>query len=105
MKYETFSFSIDEYAGALTENSHNTFAYLARNGVITEEQYEDLTSRLVIVPVRNHKSFGQRILERFFTKDSTDNTFVFVLADIGDNAIKKQAVPKGKSKPKLEVVE
>ena len=105
MKYEAFNFNIDEYAGALTENAHNAFAYLARNGVITEKQYEDLTSRLVVVPIRNHKSFGQRILEKFFAKESSENSFVFILVDVESHKPATATMPKGKSKPKLEVVE
>lgn len=84
MNYEQFSFSTDEYGRILTGQSHQTLYWLNRNGYLNNEQTEDLLSRMVVVPIRNHKGFGQRLLERFFNKKSQENTFVFPITLLED---------------------
>jgi len=77
MKYEEFSFSVDEYGAVLTEHSHQTLYWLNRNGYLSNEDTEMLLSRLVTVPIRNRPSLGHRLLQRFFNKDSKENSHVF----------------------------
>ena len=94
MKIEQFSFSVDEYTSTLTEQSHQTLYWLNRNGYLDNEQTEDLLSRLIVVPIRNHKNFGQRILERFFNKKSEENSFVFPITLLEDRGSYEQDTDK-----------
>lgn len=98
---EHFSFTTEEYSAGLTEQSHQTLYWLNRNGYLNNEQTIDLCSRLIVVPIRNHKNFGQRILERFFTKQSTSNSYVFPLTLLEDVV---SANVDGDGKPNLKVV-
>lgn len=77
MKVESFNFSIDEYSTELTCHSHQTIYWLNRNGYLNGEQTVDLVSRMVVVPVRNNKKFGQRLLDRLFNRESDERDFVF----------------------------
>lgn len=81
---ESFSFSVDEYGRTLTGQSHLTLYWLNRQGYLNNEQTEDLLSRMVVVPIRNHKGFGQRLLERFFNKKSEENSYVFPITLLED---------------------
>ena len=81
---ESFTFSIDEYGRTLTGQSHQTLQWLNRQGYLNNEQTEDLLSRMVVVPIRNNPSFGQRLLERFFNKKSEDNSYVFPITLLED---------------------
>lgn len=101
MNYEAFSFSTDEYVMTLTEQSHQTLYWLNRNGYLDNEVTEDLLSRMVVVPIRNRKTFGQRLLNRFFNKDSQDNSFVFPITLLED--VMKYDDSKD-DKPTLKVV-
>ena len=98
---EQFSFTTDEYSAGLTEQSHQTLYWLNRNGYLSAEQTIDLCGRLIVVPIRNHKNFGQRILERFFGKDSHKNSYVFPLTLLED--VYSDSVDSG-GKPNLKVV-
>ena len=100
MNTEYFSFSIDEYGRTLTEQSHQTLYWLNRNGYINNEQTEDLLSRMIVVPIRNHKSFGERLLERFFNKKSEDNSYVFPITLLEDVSQREQ----NNNKPNLTVI-
>lgn len=84
MKIEHFSFSTDEYTATLTDQSHQTLYWLNRNGYLNDDSTSELLSRMVVVPIRNHKNFGQRILTRFFGKNSQDNSFVFPITLLED---------------------
>jgi hypothetical protein len=55
---------------------------------------------MIVVPVRNNKRFGQRLLERFFNKKSTDATYVFPITLLEEHSNK--AVTN--DKPTLTVV-
>jgi hypothetical protein len=77
MNYEQFSYSPQDYGTELTANAHQVLYWLNRNGYLDADDTVDLASRMIVVPVRNNKRFGQRLLERFFNKKSTDATYVF----------------------------
>lgn len=77
MNYEQFSYSPEEYGTELTANAHQVLYWLNRNGYLENDDTIELASRMIVVPVRNNKRFGQRLLERFFNKKSTESTFVF----------------------------
>ena len=97
-----FSHSITDYAGALTENTHRTLDWLVNNKYITKAQWEELTSSIIVVPIQNKKTFGQKILARFFGNDRDDDegrwVFPIVRVDNYDNT------PTPKGKPKLAIV-
>ncbi len=101
MNYEAFTYSADEYGIRLTEQSHQTLYWLNRNGYLNDEDTEELLSRMIVVPVRNHKSFGQRLLERFFGSDAADNSYVFPITLLDDV---RQHFDDTDDKPKLTVV-
>lgn len=80
MKIETGTIYMDvpELAGRLTNQVHVTLEYLYNDGYLTVEQYDDLTARLVVCPVRNKpKWFGERILNRWWGKEDNENMWVF----------------------------
>jgi hypothetical protein len=107
-KIESFRFSIDEHAGQLTEQTHQTIYWLFRHGYLNEATTNDLLSRMVVVPIRNHKWFGRRILERYFgvEDDSNENSFVFPITLLERSIPLDTAPPEPKKgKPKLKVVE
>lgn len=100
--YESFSFGIDEYAGTLTGHSHQTLMWLHRHGYLDAEQTDMLLSRMVVVPIRNTPKFGERLLNRFFGRDSGENAYVFPITLV-DDEYEQEAPQKGK--PNLTVVE
>lgn len=102
MRYESFNHTVDDYAAELTGHSHQTLMWLHRHGYLDAEDTEELLSRMVVVPIRNSPKFGQRLLNRFFNRDSGDNSFSFpiTLVDIEY----EQEEPR-KGKPDLKVVE
>ncbi len=102
MNYEAFTFSIDEYGISLTEQSHQTLYWLNRNGYLTNEVTEELLSRMIVVPIRNKKSFGERLLARFFNKDSAENSYVFPITLVDD--VYNQHSDGSEGKPHLKVV-
>lgn len=103
MKIETFSFSPFEYGAELTAQCHQTLYWLNRNGYLSNEDTIELTERMVVAPVKNQKKFGQRILERFFNKESDDNCYVFpiTLIESKENFFEPDT---GNDKPNLTVV-
>ena len=101
MNYEAFSFSTEEYGSQLTEQSHQTLYWLNRNGYLTNEDTDELLSRMVVVPIRNHKNFGQRLLNRFFGKESQSNSFVFPITLLEDVVKQHDSTD---DKPTLKVV-
>jgi len=105
MKFESFTYTVDEYAGVMTENTHSTLRYLHRHGYLTTDQLEDLSSRLIVTPIRNRKTFGQRVLSRFFAKDSEENLFVFPIVSLDPIVENEIDTPSSRRRPKLELVE
>lgn len=101
MRYETFTHTVDDYAAELTGHSHQTLYWLHRHGYLDAEDTAELLSRMVVVPIRNNPKFGERILGRFFGRDSTDNSFSFPITLV--DAIDNEEVPS-KGKPNLTVV-
>ena len=81
---ESFSFGIDEYGSELTQHSHQTLLWLNRNGYLSKEDTENLLSRMIVTPVRNRPRMGQRLLARFFGKDSAENSYVFPITLLED---------------------
>lgn len=102
MNYESFSFSIDEYASELATQSHQTLYWLNRNGYLSNEATEDLLSRMIVTPVRNRPRLGRRLLERFFNKESQENSYVFPITLIDD--VYEHDKSSGGEKPSLRVV-
>jgi len=101
---ENMIFTVPEYAGNLTEQTRATLEYLVKNKYLTAEQYNDLTSRLVVATIKNEKSFGKRLLERFFGEDASTNLYVFPLVSV-DHPIATNDTPSRKGKPKLQLID
>lgn len=99
---ETFNFGIDEYGSELTQQSHQTLHWLNRNGYLSNEDTEDLVSRMIVTPIRNRPRLGQRLLARFFNKESADNSYVFPITLVDD--VYAQKNNGGEDKPTLKVV-
>lgn len=104
MKYESFNHSIDDYAAELTSQSHQTLLWLHRHGYLDDEDAEELLGRMVVVPIRNSPKFGQRLLARFFGRDSGDNSFSFPITLVDAEEQEEDEAPQ-KGKPNLTVVE
>jgi hypothetical protein len=100
--YQSFSHSPTEYAAALTNQTHVTLGWLVNRNYITEEAYEELVSTLIVANVQHHKSWGQKVIEHLFSKESTDDAWVFPLVLV-DKFVKQDKLPKP-TKPKLEIV-
>ena len=96
-------FTVAEYAGKLTEQSRITLEYLVKNKYLTAEQYDDLSSRLVVATIKNEKTFGKRLLERFFGKDENTNLYVFPIVSI--DPIATNDTPSRNGKPKLKLID
>ena len=97
-------FTVHEYAGNLTAQTHITLEYLVKNKYLTVEQCNDLSSRLVVATIQNEKSFGKRLLERFFGKDD-DNTNRYVFPLVSVDPIVTDETPSHKGKPKLKLID
>lgn len=100
---EYFSFTPTEYGGNLTAHTHQTIYWLNRNGYLTNEQTEDLVSRMIVTPIRNNKSFGRRLLNRFFNKDASESVFAFPISLLDDTILGVDDEPES-DKPTLKVV-
>ena len=103
MNYEAFSFSVEEYGSELTHQSHLTLYWLNRNGYLNNEDTEDLVSRMIVSTVPYHPRLGQRLLARFFNKESAENSYVFPITLVED-CYNNTATTDGDDKPKLKVV-
>ena len=99
---EHFSFEIDEYASELATQSHLTLYWLNRNGYLSDEDTVELLSRMIVTPIRNRPRLGQRLLARFFNKESKENSYVFPITLV-DDCYENQPIDGG-SKPNLKVV-
>ena len=79
----TMSLSVSEMAARLTGQVNQTLEYLYNDGYLTVEQYDDLSARLVVCPVRNKpKWFSARILNRFFGEKDSENSWSFPITSI-----------------------
>lgn len=99
---ESFSFGVDEYGSQLTAHSHQTLHWLNRNGYLSNEDTEELLGRMIVTPIRNRPRLGQRLLERFFGKDSEENSYVFPITLVDDTYAQRN--DSDDSKPNLTVV-
>lgn len=104
MKHDIFNFSVDEYSMELTNQTHQTLYWLNRNGYLDAEQTINLLEKMVVVPVRNHRKFGSYILERFFNKKTSENSFVFPITLLEDKSNFDSYDKTTPSKPQLKVV-
>ena len=66
MKLERFEYTPSELAVTLTDTVHRSFHYLKERDIITEEQYDDLVSQVIVSPLPNKSGMGQKIREFFF---------------------------------------
>ena len=98
--YESFTHTPAEYAGALTNQTHATLDWLVNNKYITSEQWNKLTGTLVVTAIQNNKTWGTKLLERFF-KEAESNTYAFPIAQLDAYVATTTAKP---TKPKLEIV-
>lgn len=103
-KFETFSYTPIELAESMTNTVHETLKYLYSKDYITEQEFQHLYSTLAVYAMPNRKGFGQRLRERFFGRDESDNAFAFPIVEIDTRYKNTEPKTKGK-KPKLNVVE
>lgn len=75
-KTTIMQYTVDEFAAQLTLHTQQTLNYLARHDYISKELYDQLTGSLVVVPIRNKRTFGRRLLDRFFGRGETDPSAV-----------------------------
>ena len=85
MNIQTFNFSVEEYGTELTAQTHQVLYWLNRNGYLTNEDTVDLAERMVVTPIRNNKKFGRRLLDRFFSKEKTEDYYVFPITLLEDS--------------------
>ena len=82
MKAEYFSFDVTEYCAALTHQHQQTLGYLLGKGYITNEQYDEVIESTVVTTMRPNKHFGRRLIEKFFRKGATEDSYIFMIAEI-----------------------
>lgn len=102
ISYETFTLSTHQYAAELTSQSHQTLYWLNRQGYLSNEDTTELLKRMIVVPIKNQPKFGQRLIERFFGKDSDENSYVFPITLLEDGLTQLET-PTG-DKPNLKVI-
>ena len=107
MQYQSFSYTPTELAESLTSASHDTLNWLYRNKYITQEQYNEVSNRIVVMAIPNKKGFGKRLLERFFGATEDDNVWVFPIVEVDPyyNNYPPTPKPAPKKKPTLKVVD
>ena len=108
--YQSFSYGPTELAEQMTSATHDTLAYLWKNKYITTEQYNELSSKLMVMAVPNKKGFGRKLLDYFFGESTDENAWVFPIVEVATHyksatPDKPKNVTRLKTKPKLEVVE
>lgn len=108
--YQSFSYSPTDLAEQMSAATHDTLAYLWKNKYITTEQYNELSSKLMVMAVPNKKGFGKKLLEYFFGDNKEENSWVFPIVEVATHyksatPEKPKNVTKLNSKPKLEVVD
>jgi hypothetical protein len=108
--YHSFSYTPIELAEQMTRATHDTLVYLLKSKHITNEQYNELSGKLIVMAVPNSKGFGKRLLEYFFGDNKEENSWVFPIVEVATHyrpatPEKPKNVTKLNSKPKLEIVE
>lgn len=104
MNIESFNFSVEGYSTELTNQSHQTVYWLHTHGYLNNEQTIDLLERMIVVPIRNNKKFGSYLLERFFGKTSSDNSFVFPITLLDEKSNFDGSYKTTPGKPQLKIV-
>ena len=82
MKTEYFSFDVTEYCAALTAQHQQTLGYLLGKGFITADQYDEVMENTMVTTMRPNKRFGRRLIEKFFRKDATEDSYTFMIVEI-----------------------
>ena len=98
METSTIYMDVPELAGRLTNQVHQTLEYLYNDGYLTVEQYDDLSSRLVVCSVRNKpKWFGEKLLNRWWGKQEEDNEnlWVFPITSMQKPDIHNEVIEEG----------
>lgn len=109
--YQSFSYSPTDLAEQLSGATQDTLAYLLKNKYITNEQYNELAGKLVVMAVPNKRGFGRKLLDYWFgTDNEEENAWVFPIVEVSNHyrpatPEKPKNVTKLKTKPKLEIVE
>ena len=105
--YEGFSYSPTELAEMKTASMHDGMSWLLANKHITEDTYNEVTSKLVVMAVPNKKGFGQKIKQYLFGDDPSESVWTFPIVEMSQHYAPQvdDKVTKLKTKPKLEVVE
>ena len=103
MSYGMINQDVDDYAASMTAQTHQTLAWLNRNGYLDNEDTEMLLSRMVVVPIRNSPKFGQRLLARFFGCDDSPNTVNFPIVLLEEHTFDPPEKPAS-GRPHLEVI-
>ena len=101
-----FNFTPEELAEQLTISLHHGFVWQRNNGYITDEQYEELTSLVVVMPIPNKPGFGKRVLNRLFGKEAPADWWVFPIMEVPSLYSQEDPAPASTtpSKPKLTIV-
>lgn len=82
MKFESFTYQPHELAAQFTQCTHQTLYWLYRNNYLSEQDYIDLESRLIVTPVKNEPFWGKRLLARFFDKNAGPDAYQFPIASL-----------------------
>jgi len=107
--YQSFSYSPTDLAEQLSGATQDTLSYLLKNKYITNEQYNELAGKLVVMAVPNKRGFGRKLLDYWFGDSAEENAWVFPIVEVSSHyrpagSDKPKNVTKLKTKPKLEVV-
>lgn len=107
--YQSFTYSPTDLAEQLTGATHDTLSWLVKHQYLTQEQYNELSDRIVVMAVPNKKGFGRRLIERFFGNNKDETMWVFPIVEVASHYLPTQPEaekPKNvsKMKPKLSVV-
>lgn len=97
-----FIFTAAELAQQLTQATHVTLAWLYKHGYLEDHDYEELMARMVVTPIKNTPGFGERILRRFFNKESTSDSFIFPITLLDEPLESDTETVSGK--PSLTIV-
>ena len=108
--YESFSYSPTDLAEQLSSATQDTLVYLLKNKYITNEQYNELAGKLVVMAVPNKRGFGKKLLSYWFGDNKEENSWVFPIVEVANHYAsatpeKPKNVTRLKPKPKLEIVE
>lgn len=102
MSQELFTFTPTELAEYLTEHQNKMLKYMEVRGFIATDVKDVLESSLAVFPMRNKKTLPERLLARFFRKDSNENAYVFPIVDVSTYGEKKSpARPQEKKRAKV----